>query len=361
MSSAPKERHLSILQLQAAILVVAVIAAWLLSVWQRPLGPSLALPTYTPAAPASGDESPWRSWLEATPVVSGPAPAPVAEPVCGGPPSMRILAIGTDYRYENYLYGLADVVKIVRVDFVTPRVMLMDLPRDLYVEIPDIAAHGGITHGKLNQAYLYGNPGLAYYDGPGDGPGLLARTLDRNFGERPDHYLAVNMGVFPRIVDAVGGVDVSVSEWTLGYRPGTHHMSGNEALDFARARPAGTFDRSRHQDAILNALWDRLSDPSTLGHTGDLVRAFRGSVQTDLSPEQINQLTCLAGRLTTDDIVYLQWPDSMFKGARMDDPVLGNTFVWDVDFDMLRLFVAAFDSGQWPLAEQLLAAQDPIP
>ena len=266
MSRELKARRGYLLWISGTLFLLGALAAALLLIfWRRPLGPALGLPTPTPYALATGAEPGWAKLMQATPILQ-PPPAPAAQPLCGGPQSMKILGIGTDYRYENYLYGLSDVIKIVRVDFVTPRVMLMDLPRDLYVEIPEIAAHGGITHGKLNQAYLYGNPGLGYFDGPGEGAGLLARTIALNYGISPDHYLAVNMQVFPKIVDAVGGVDVSLQEWTLGYRPGTHHLNGGQALDFARARPDGTFDRSRRQDLILAGLWDRMSQPAIIGH-----------------------------------------------------------------------------------------------
>ena len=55
---------------------------------------------------------------------------------------------------EDYLYGLADEIRVVRVDFVTPKVTVLALPRDLWVEIPEIEDAYGITHGKLNQAYF---------------------------------------------------------------------------------------------------------------------------------------------------------------------------------------------------------------
>ena len=54
----------------------------------------------------------------------------------------------------NYLYGLADVIKVVRIDFVTPKVTVISLPRDLWVQIPGIEDFG-VTEGKLNQSYFY--------------------------------------------------------------------------------------------------------------------------------------------------------------------------------------------------------------
>src|SRR4030042_1803894 len=123
---------------------------------------------------------------------------------------MTILAVGSDQRGTGYLYGLADSIHIVRIDFAIPNIMVIDFPRDLWVEIPEISDHYGITHGKINQAYLYGNPGMGYYDGPGQGPGLLARTLALNFGVQSDRYIAVNMRTFVKIVDAVNGIRVNL-------------------------------------------------------------------------------------------------------------------------------------------------------
>ena len=80
------------------------------------------------------------------------------------------------------------------------------------VKIPYLSSHlDGQDHEKLNQAYLYGNPGdgFHYWDDPSAGPGLLALTLNVNFGVNVDHYLAVNMQTFVKMVDAVGGIDVT--------------------------------------------------------------------------------------------------------------------------------------------------------
>ena len=120
---------------------------------------------------------------------------------------MFVLGVGADSG-QDYRYGLADVIRVARIDFIIPRVTMLAMPRDLWVEIPEINTKYDITHGKLNQAYFYGGPGMGYYDGPGGAPGLLARTLDLNFGLRVDHYGAVNMQTFVKIVDAVGGIDI---------------------------------------------------------------------------------------------------------------------------------------------------------
>ena len=91
---------------------------------------------------------------------------------------MTLLAVGSDARSNTYNYGLGDVIRIVRVDFVNARVTILTFPRDLWVEIPDIADNiNGQDHEKLNQSYLYGNPGFGYYEGPGAGPGTSPRFI----------------------------------------------------------------------------------------------------------------------------------------------------------------------------------------
>lgn len=343
----------------------------LLAYWRAPLGPALDLPTLTPPAPATPTLAPAATaTLQPTrtpfptsniPISGTSTPFSYNLAKCGGPPVMMLLAIGSDVRGDNYTYGLADVIRIIRVDFIAPRVTILEFPRDLYVEIPGIADHYGITHGKLNQAYLYGQPGFGYYDGPGNGPGLLARTLDLNFGMRVEHYGAVNMQTFVRIVDAVGGIDVALDKTINGnapdsnppkkeliFTPGTHHLNGKQALTLARLRPFGTFERSESQNIVLCALRDKLLSPSVVTHLPKLIKSFENSVLTDLSPQQISQLACLAPQISGNNLVFAYFPEALFTGTRVDDPVLGHTFVWDVDFAKLRILTAEFEAGAWP-------------
>ncbi len=298
-----------------------------------------------------------------SPSISIPGPSAAATatpaPVCSGPASMFILLIGSDSRIENYNAGLSDSMRIVRADFVHPGLMLLTFQRDLYVEIPGISSHDGITHGKLNQAYLYGNPGFGYYDGPGQGPGLLAATLQQNFGTRVDHYVAVNTQTFVRVVDALGGIDVNLPQAIDGrekgsrdanrYFPaGEQHLNGYRTMLLARLRPNGDLERSAAQDLILKALASKILSPSALPQMPRVVEAFYGSVQTDLGAEDIAKLLCLGSLLTPDKVVSVDFPAQLFTGSRVQDPVLGYTFVWDVDFKILRAYVQYFNNGSWP-------------
>jgi len=270
---------------------------------------------------------------------------------------MNILLIGSDTRGTGYTYGLADVTRVVRVNFVTPSVTMLDFPRDLWVEIPYISTHlNGQDHEKLNQAYLYGNPGdgFHYWNDPSAGPGLLALTLNINFGVKVDHYIAVNMKTFTKIVDAVGGIDVTFNEpVALSHDPnlqaGTHHLNGTEALEVARNRVDGVFSRGDYQNIIMCALRKKLTSPQIVTQIPALINAFQNSVQTDLSPAVMAQLACLGTQLPRENITLYNFPENLFTGTRIHDPVFSkDVFIWKVDFNVLRNYVTDFQEGAWP-------------
>lgn len=291
--------------------------------------------------------------------ISLPAATATPGPLCNGPASMFILLIGSDTRANNYDAGLSDSMHIIRVDFVHPGLMTLAFQRDLYVEIPGISSHNGITHGKLNQAYLYGNPAFGYYSGPGQGPGLLADTLKLNFGARVDHYVALNTATFVRVVDALGGIDINLSSAIDGrvkgsrdpnrYFPaGEQHLDGYRTMLLARLRPNGDIERTDIQDLILKAMAAKVLSPSSLPQMPSVIEAFYGSVQTDLSAGDIAKLLCLGSMLTPGKIAEVGFPPELFTGSQVHDPVLGYTFVWDVDFNVLRAYVQYFNDGSWP-------------
>lgn len=377
----PQKFFIGFLSLLACGLLGAVLyyGAQAFGLWsQRPLGPALlkatpwSLPATWTASPTTNVLLPGfarpKSTLVAVPAASTPSPAAR----CGGPAVMNLLAVGSDYRGNGYLYGLGDVIRIVRVDFVTPKVTVLEFPRDLWVQIPDIADDlQGQDHEKLNQAYLYGNKGFGYTDDPAQGPGLLARTLTLNFGVKLDHYVAANMHTFVNIVDAVGGIDVDLPDGLDGrsgkdqserliFPKGKQHLDGEQALTIARMRNEGVFQRADNQDLILCALRKKLASPDTIQHFPDLIASFQNSIQTDLTPAQIGQLACLGPQIQPGNIIFASFPQDLFTGARVYDPVFQKrVFVWDVDFALLRSYVSRFQAGFWPAPTFGQTAQNP--
>lgn len=364
--------------LTAVVILALVFIPQIAQRWSAPLGPSLDLPTRTPTSanpsPTQVIETPSASGSSSDPVESATSlkpesteaahlsveeSTPTSQPLCGGPEAMTILALGVDGD-NDYLYGLSDVIRVVRVDFITPKVTVLDIPRDLWVEIPDIEEAYGITHGKLNQAYFYGTPGMGYYEGPGAGAGLLARTLDLNFNLPVDHYGAVNMGTFVKIVDAVGGIEIylptdvdgtPVDDKTedMGYfYAGQQHFNGDQALRFARVRKRyNVFTRTSNQDMVLCALKEKITSPSVLPNIPQIIAAFQDAVLTDLSLEQLAQLACLVPQLDTENIIFTGIPEDILTQGRVYSPQLkAETFVWEADYDIIRDIISQFMAGE---------------
>ena len=126
-------------------------------------------------------------------------------------------------------------------------------------------------------------------------------------------------------------------------------LNGEEALTLARIRNEGVFERASHQNTVMCALQDKLTSPSVIVRIPALINSFKGAVQTDLTPEQITQLACIGTKLNGEDITFASFPQELFEGTRVYDPVFdGRIFVWDVDFDILRDYVTRFNSGTWP-------------
>jgi LCP family protein required for cell wall assembly len=378
------KRNVILLFLGIIIIGGLIFGIVIIQKWNQPLGESLALATKTSTAesgqsaldvsagvtatafqPAesSSDEqfNPEPTTIPTTTAV----PTATPEPLCGGPATMTVLALGVDSGGDNdYLYGLADVIKIARIDFVTPRVSIISLPRDLWVQIPGIEDFG-VTEGKLNQSYFYGTKGMGYYDGPGGAPGLMARTLQENFGLTVDHYGTVNMVTFKKMVDAVGGIDVylptdvdgrPVDDHTedMGYfYAGNNHFNGDAALRFSRIRKTDTiFARMDRQKMVICALKDKLLQPSVIGDIPELIASFQGSIVTDLSPAQMSQMACLLPKLSDENIVFGGIPQEELTMSRQWDVRQGYyTFVWAIENSMVRDYIERFEEGTWPVSE----------
>jgi len=341
-------------------LVILFIAAQGYQTWSRqPLGPTLAYPTelqlpatWTASPVTSSDTAPPTLTLSPT---SALATQTSASPflACSNLPTMTVLAIGTDVRAGERRYGLTDLMRAVRVDFQQQRVTTLEFPRDLWVTIPGIEQNLNTDRQKLNTAYAYGSPDF--------GPSLLARTLHLNFGLQVDHYIVANMNIFAEVVDALGGLDVTIPEGGIDGRTSTdrsarlvfpegpQHLNGEQALTLARLRNVSVFERARHQNMVMCALRKKIESPDVIIRLPAIINSFMNNIQTDLTPEQISQLTCLGTQMPRSNITFASFPHELFKSAEVYDPVLEqDIFIWEASFDILRRYVSEFQSGTWP-------------
>lgn len=170
---------------------------------------------------------------------------------------MNILLIGQDRR-EGEDRARSDAMILLTVNKKTKSVVLTSFLRDLYVEIP------GYGSNRINASYAFG------------GMELLNRTLEQNFGIHVDGNVEVDFGQFSKIVDLVGGVEITLRgdeakhiNENIGSHltEGTCRLNGKEALEYARIRKLdadGDFSRTQRQRTVINAIVEQLKREGVL-------------------------------------------------------------------------------------------------
>jgi LCP family protein required for cell wall assembly len=246
--------------------------------------------------------------------------APSPDGICNGPEGiMTILVVGTDTRSVGYLFGMADSIMIMRIDFQKGNVAFMGIDRGIWVEIPDVEEDYGRTHGKITQAYHFGTEGMGYYSGSGYGAGLLMETIRHNWGVEIDHYIVVNMRTFRDIIDVIGGIKVYNPSPLYSFQQnqpkmlaGGYFFSGTDALMYARWRdPRNVLDRVDRQAIVMKAVYEQVFSLSTIPKIPQIVGIFKNNILTDLNLAEISQLACLATKTDLDQVVFTKIPKNL--------------------------------------------------
>ena len=205
-------------------------------------------------------------------------------PVRAADSALNFLVVGSDQPDRGNNASRTDSIMLVHVPHSRNRVQLISIPRDTWTTIPASppGSGGGPTKAKINAAYAWG------------GTPLLVRTIEGFTGVRIDHIVVIDFAGFGKVIDVLGGVDVSVDRVFTStvppgrvYEPGVHRMNSAVALEYARERKQftdGDFSRMRHQQAIMDAVMQEagrqgvLTNPAKLN---DFLRATAGAVQVD--------------------------------------------------------------------------------
>jgi polyisoprenyl-teichoic acid--peptidoglycan teichoic acid transferase len=192
----------------------------------------------------------------------------------------------------------SDSILIVRTDPGRHRLAYLSIPRDLRVDVP---GHGPA---KINAAFQLG------------GPALALRTIEQLTGLELNHVVMVDFDNFKSVIDALGGIDVTVPkpivsnrfdcpystdsrcrQWE-GWRfeKGKQHMDGRRALIYSRIREnrldpgENDLTRGARQQAVLDAIGDRITSMGTFVRLPFLGSDLVKPLTTDLSAGQLAQL-----------------------------------------------------------------------
>ena len=193
---------------------------------------------------------------------------------------------GVDTRGELTEKARSDVNILAAVNPVTKQVVLINTPRDYYVDLA-----GTNSKDKLTHAGLYGVQ-------------TSMDTLGNLYGVDVQHYIRINFAGFINIVDALGGVDVYsdqafTSVGSPGYydpttfAEGWNHLDGKAALAFARERHAfktGDVQRGINQMKVIDAMLNKIKSPALLMGFTKILDAVSDSFVTSLSSNQISAL-----------------------------------------------------------------------
>ncbi|MFI7338630.1 LCP family protein [Streptomyces sp. NPDC050085] len=275
---------------------------------------------------ALGDDRPARAdRAAASPSPSASASASAAqEAVRKG--VLNILVLGSDSRSgkENEKLGggdsggaRSDTAMVVHLNADRSRATVVSIPRDTLVERPSCPTQdGGVTapayNAMFNSAYAVG------------GPVCAVKTVEQLTGVRMDHYLEIDFAGFAKLVDALGGVDVTTDQDIdddlshLHLDAGDHHLDGEQALAFARTRhgvgDGSDLGRIELQQQLVKSLLDEaagsglLTDPTRLYQVAD---AATGSLTADTGLDSLSELSGLArslGGLSADDVKTVTMP-----------------------------------------------------
>ncbi|MGH2863021.1 MAG: LCP family protein [Solirubrobacteraceae bacterium] len=231
----------------------------------------------------------------------------------GGSPMLfspnNILVVGLDTRptsgYSSHEGGLSaadhneadartDTLMIWHVGGGTSR--KLSIPRDTLVYIPSCGYHA-----KINAAWSCG------------GPKATIQAVETLTGLKINHMIVVDLGNFVKFIDDIGGVTVNTPRicsqisggaaaggYTLNLRPGSHHLTGVQAVTLARTRdnscnPAYTdVNREKMQQGIMNGTKNQLFSLHAFIHLPWASWDAPKAIQTDMGPLSLAQLFAAA-------------------------------------------------------------------
>jgi LCP family protein required for cell wall assembly len=236
-----------------------------------------------------------------------------------------------------------DTIILAHLDVGRRTVTLVSIPRDTWVSVPK---QGPM---KINAAYAFG------------GAHMTARVVSRLLAGAPiDAIVALQPDGAAAIVDAMGGLDVSVDE-DMNYdddngelhihlQKGERHLNGAQVAGYVRFRhdPASDFGRVKRQQMVLKLLIDRLSEPQNWTKLPNIMQLARKDIKTTLDDRQLVSL------LT----IYRNVPDENIRSFTLPSKAgwVGDASVVFADQRWAKLIGAVlFAKGDPPQDEVLVA------
>lgn len=240
---------------------------------------------------------------------------------------VNVLLLGTDSRNSNDA-GRSDTMMILTGDFEHKKLKITSLLRDTYVEIPDHDMN------KLNAAYSFGASGKSGNDAINSAANAAIRTVNHNFDTAITEYIEVDFTCTSKIVDAVGGVDITLksdaerqllnkylndtkneSGGAISSNPvsgtGKKHLDGAQALAYSRIRYVGNgdFERTQRQRTVFEQVFKKAKKMNIFKQL-HLYNTVKPYIHTSLSNFQLFKLLFNVALTHSTSLEQQQMPDS---------------------------------------------------
>jgi LCP family protein required for cell wall assembly len=252
-------------------------------------------------------------------------------------------SVAEDLKDDTWTPGLhrSDTIMVMHIPADRRSVQLLSIPRDTWVPIDGYPADDG--HGKINAAFSYGGPELAY------------KTVEQLTGLTIDHVAIIDWAGFRDLTDALGGVRIYIPEtfydssqrieWTKGWST----LEGERALQYVRTRhdipgaKQDDFGRMARQQNFLRAVMGKLLSSSTTRNPVRFSRVLASlasylTLDSSWDNDEIRSLAWSLRNLHTEDVHFFTAPFGSYDVVDGQDVVR-------LDTPQLRFLVRSISSG----------------
>lgn len=208
------------------------------------------------------------------------------------------------------------------------------------------------------------------------GARLTMDTVEDCLNVEVDHYIRINFNSFVQIVDAVGGVDIELTEleaaalnWEVPSNsmlivnkvdPGWNHFDGYTALQYARLREIDDdWQRVVRQRVVIQAVLDQVRSASVL-ELDELLNAVLPMVQTNFTRTEIAALLVQLPSFLGAQTEQMSLPAQGTYGVRygMDNRLMYDPD-WGANIDILHRFLYQDEDAETLLAEYAPPTPEP--
>ncbi|WP_037986026.1 LCP family protein [Thalassobacillus devorans] len=194
--------------------------------------------------------------------------------------NISVLFVGIDDSTKREKDGnaLSDALILATFNEENKSVKMVSIPRDSYVNIPEVGYKDKITH-----AHAFG------------GIDATIEAVEGMFGIPVDYYVRLNFNSFVAIVNALDGIKYDVpfemkeqnsedQQEAIHLQPGLQELTGEEALALARTRKYDSdLARGQRQMELIQAIVQKAKTAEAVNDYGKLIDSIEDNFKTNMT------------------------------------------------------------------------------